>query len=449
MVITIALLTIVISVSIASFFMCVLTIVIGYVLTFKLAENKEERVMIECSTLFSFVIVTFLVLMQWFSIDMDIGSFANPDNDHYKFFVASQDGVAANSVKDIFTHCINGTTYPENGGYYFLIQTIAFVAARYFDGNCILLQQLGSSAFFVWTSAFFCKILIRHCSADKVNLYVFYYFAFCPLILHSLGIHRDPHIAFFYMMIIYLSLCKKTSISTLVCQLGIAFVLYYFRQQHGLFAVSFVAFSLLVAKTKSKWMLITVVVLLIGVIGTTMIYNFIGDNLKDTNEYYDSYRELALDGLDSGIGRFVYMLPTPVKEVAQIIVLQMKFPPWGAIESANNFFAFIIGVENLLVGVFWFYIFVSLIILLFKYGYSQLPKTLRYGLVFIAIFLLLNSSNLDSRRVVCMYPFMFLPYLYFKENIASRNFLQMVRNRYIFIYLSLCVTYIIVKSVIG
>lgn len=437
------------SASLASVAMLLFTLFVGFLFTRIIANNNKEKNLLMSAFLFSFVLVTFMATLQWLSINNDWISFADDNNDHFKFFLASQDGAQAPSINSIFNDCILGGIYWENGGYYFLIQLIAYIANTVLDGNCILLQQLGSTAFFVWSSIFLSKTLMHFCPIDKVRYYTFFYVAFCPLILHSLGIHRDVHVAFFYMVLIYITLCKKVNVVTISLQLLIAFVLFYFREQHGLFAISFIGLSLLLSQGRSKWMILIVVLGIFAVFGLTMVYNFIGSNLADTNDYYNAYRNAQLSGLDSGLGRYVYMLPTPLRELAQIIVLQMRFPPWGMLEGARNPYAFIIGIEGLLVAFLWFYVFICILSFLFRYRFSQLPKSLRYGIIMILVFLLLNSSNLDSRRVVCMYPFIFIPYVYMKEFVAKKYFIKSLNKRYIGFYVSLCFVYLLFSLIIG
>lgn len=437
------------SMSTASVAMMVLTILVSFIFTRILGDNIKEYNLLTTAFLFSFIFVTFLATMQWLSIEHDMSMFANDDNDHYKFFIASQDGSNAPSIRSIFNTCILSGIYWENGGYYFLIQLIAYVANNFFDGNCILLQQLGTTAFFVWSSIFFSKTLMLFCPRERVRYYTIFYIIVCPLVLHSLGIHRDVQIAFLYMVLIYITLSKNANIIMICIQLLIAVFLFFLREQHGLFSILFVGMSLLLSRGKSKFVLLIIALIFFAILGLSEFTNFIGSNLADTNEYYDAYRHAALSGLDSGIGRYVYMLPTPLKELAQIIVLQMRFPPWGAIEMANNPYALIIGIEGLFVASLWFYVFVSLFAYLVKYKFSRLPKQLNYGLVLLFVFLLLNTSNLESRRVVCMYPFMFIPYVYIKNVIAKKSFTKRINKMYFSLYILLTFAYLLLKLLLG
>lgn len=434
----------IVSASLASVIMSIVTLCIGVVLVHTISSDQYQVKTLTQVLLFSFILVTFFVLMEWLSINNDIRAFMNEDNDHYKFYLASQEGQSAKSISDIFNNCI----YIENGGYYFLLQLIAYLASTFLDGNCIMLQQLGTAACCIWTSVFLAKTLFAFAPSNKVKKYSYYYVAFSPLLLNSLGIHRDPHIAFLYMILIYITFCKKVSFFTVIIQLMLAFVLYHFRQQHGLFSISFVGLSLLLTQRKSKWAIVIVLALL-GVFGGTFAYSFIADNFTNTNTYYDAFRVSALSGLDSGLGRYVYQLPSPLRELMQIIVLQMRFPPWGGLETASSIYSFIIGIEVLLVAVFWFYIFVSLIAYLFKTRLTQIQKPILYSILFMFIFLLLNSSNLDTRRVVCMYPLFFLPYVYLKENVITNNYIKLINKRFVTIYAFLCIVYFITKLLFG
>ena len=47
-------------------------------------------------------------------------------------------------------------------------------------------------------------------------------------------------------------------------------------------------------------MILIVVLGIFAVFGVTMVYNFIGSNLADTNDYYNANRNAQLRGLDSG-----------------------------------------------------------------------------------------------------------------------------------------------------
>lgn len=434
-----------VSSSTSSVMMSFATLLLGWFLTVLFGKTGKERLDMTTVLLVSFIIITIAAVLQYLDYVADYGNFAKEGNDNYYFYINSMEGVWAPSIKRIFNECIIQNIHYENGGYFFYIKVLAYLAGRYADGNNILLQQLGTVMPSVLSSVVLYAILSKYCPVKKTIGYTCFFMAFSPLILHSIGIHRDAMIAFLYFILIYLWLCKEFSLKVGILQVLFAFVLYYFREQHGLFALSFVVVSSINTRKQTRFVSIVAVMALIAIVGATYLSEMLSNSMIETNEFYEDLRSDRLSGLSSGIGRFVYMLPFPLKELAQIFFLQLRFPPWLALSEAGNLPAIILGLLSFIVAFYWFFVFSFIAISLIRKGYKCLPTKLIYGLLMLFTFLFLSSANLDSRRAVCMYPLMFVSFVYYNEYVLSKKINLSFRRYYSIIYAGICLAYLIVK----
>ena len=435
--------------SIASVMMSGFTLGLGWLMALLFATSNKERTEMFSALLISFVVFTLATVLQYLDYTANYTLFVNEGRDNYDFFMDSQDGVGAHSIRVIFHECIIQNIHYENGGYYFYIKLIAYLAKVYSDGNHLLLQQLGTSLPSILSSVVIYGILAKYCPTGKVLGYTCYFMILSPLILHSVGIHRDAMIALFYFILIYLWLCKDFSWKVGFLQIVLAFILYFFRVQHGLFAISFVVVSVMSTSKRNRFVCFISIMALIAIVGATFLLEMISNNLADTKEYYEQSRAYKLSGLSTGIGRFIYDLPSPLKEIAQVFFLQLRFPPWLALSEAGNLPAIILGFLTFAVSFYWFYVFASTVFGIIKKGYKCLSKKLLYGMLLLLVFLFLSSSNLDSRRVVCMYPLMFVPFVFYREYMLSKNNILSFRQKYIIVYGGICLLYLIVKGIAG
>ncbi len=435
--------------SASSMIMSVVTLLLGLLMTLLLGKSVKERKDLVTVMLVSFIVITIAAVLQYLDSITDYTSFAYEGNDNYYFYTISMEGIGATSIGKIFNECVIRNIHYENGGYYFYIKTLAYLAGHYADGNNILLQQLGTVLPSVLSSIVLYAILSKYCPENTTIRYTCSFMLLSPLILHSVGIHRDAMISLFYFILIYLWLCKDFSLKVGVLQVLLAVILYYLREQHGLFALSFVVASSISTRKQTRFISIIAVMALIAIVGATYLSDMVSSSLTETNEFYEGLRSDRLSGLSSGIGRFIYMLPFPIRELAQIFFLQLRFPPWLALSEASNLYAVCLGLLSFAVSFYWFYVFSFTIVCLLKKGYKYLPTKLVFGLLLLFAFLFLSSANLDSRRVVCMYPLMFVPFAYYKEYVLPMGSIKAFGRNYTFIYAGICLLYLGAKIIIG
>ena len=436
-----------VSASTAPVFVSAMTLLTGYIISFLLTSPGKNLADIESVFLKTFLFITTIVLIRWSGIMSSYADFAVEANDNYKHWLACNDGITSSFAQN-FKECIIDNIYIENGGYYFYIRSLALICHKYFDGNSILAQQLGTAACTCVTSIFIYLTLSKYVGQEKTKLYTTFYVLLTPIVLISAGITRDAMITMFYSILIYLWLCKEFSVRVLITQGVIAFVITYLRTQHGLFATSFIFLSLLSASIKNKWVYIFVMMLLVVIYGASM-FNHILAELTDT---FDTYKKLVGNELAttvSGIGRYVYKLPSPIKEIVQFFVIHVNFPQWKALTIAGNIQEIIIGCLSTAVYTYWFYVSFSTVCYIIKAGFKTIPTALKYAICIYTAFVLMNTAVLDIRRLVAMFPLLFLTYAYLKENCISRKTVNIVKELFIILYTLLVILYLLMTITVA
>lgn len=434
------------SFSAASFL--VFTLFFGSSVILLTCKDKQDFSFVMRVYLIAFSVIAIETLLQWLGNDANMTTFADDDNDQYKFWTASLRGVSVSSPFILFKECIIDNIYYENGGYYYYIQLIAYISSHYFDGNHLMTQMLGSSVFGMLSSVFVFYLLRNYLTKEKAYKYSLVYVLLTPMLPDCLMIHRDPIISFFYLILIYLWLCKRFGILNFAFQIAIILVLINFRLQHGLFAITFLMLSILGQKSRTKWVYIGVFAAMFVLYGIAFA-DYIMMTVADTFIYYDNFTNEQLDVINSGLGRYVYMLPSPVKEIAQVFFLQLQFPSWDGIIKATNFYEGVIGFHKFIIKILWFYVFSFIIVSIIKKGFKKIPSHLIIAGIISLAFLFLNSSHLDLRRVICMYPIIFIIYVYYKEYVCSYKMTKSFIMNYSIFYSTLCLVYFVLSGSFG
>lgn len=440
-----AFLVFIVSSSFASATFVAFCLLIGLLLCFSCSKDSFFR---QNSKVFLVVFVCYVILaiIQYLDITNSIAVFADTDNDHYLFWLESQEGAKSSSFLQVFNRCIINNEYVENGGYYFYIQTLAYYAQHLFDGNSLMLQLLGTFFPGMLSAIVFYQLLNNYVDSQSARKYALLYVLLTPALSVCFGIHRDAWIAFFYLCLIYLWLVKGFSVKTLILQLVITIILLSLRIQNGLFSVVFIFLTLISSKKKYRWLFYSILGVVLIAYGA-VFYTIVNDEMLNTMVYYEQLAEESLNNVDDGLGRLVYQLPSPIKEVAQVIVLQMQFPPWLSIVQSNTFYGQIIGFLQLLINVFWLYIFTFTVFMFIKKKFLRtVSSDWAWFFLLFFVFIFLNSANLVLRRVVCIYPCLFLLFVYLKTTSVSKSENSMFSPFYILGYSLLCVTYLVAKS---
>lgn len=394
-----------------------------------------------------FSIYMLFALFHYMDAVVDWGYFANPGRDEYKFWNESIYFSQYASIGQIVKDCLWGDiVFYETRGYILYVGIIAYLADHIFDGNNLLLQFLGSVLWGVLMSVVFYKICLLYLGSKKSVKYALFYSLCTVAFVYSFKLLRDIHVAFFYMLSIYIVL-KKFSIKGLLLLLLNVIIVWQLRLEHGLFLLVFVSYYLY---DKVKRYPVLVGLLCIVIMGVFITYFM--QSLETVNRSMEHYTEYTSDDAlarDNSLGAVIYRLPSPLKEIAIVFYSQIQpFPSWYNLSNATNVYAGITSSVDIVVSAFWSIAMMSSFVWLLFYGmYKRIPNKFSYLLLIAITFLFLNTSNMNMRRIMCVYPIFFILYVWMKEYCVPRlKYIRTFRLS-IFVYICMYAIYMVVKHV--
>lgn len=367
----------------------------------------------QCKIYYVFNVTFFIYILATILRNIDIIeniAIFNMGADEVHYFKESE--YAINGSMDLLLHDLFNMEYKEEGLYYFFIKMLSYIAAQYFDGNNTFLQLLGTSVIGSYVSIFLYKILKFYKIENPESKTILFMSLSCLLPV-SIIIHRDSMIAFLYSISLYLALVKRISLKNIIIQISIAIVTFFIREQNGLFIILIMCVPLYVQSKGMVWLRI---ILLIIALLLVPYVSFVLKNLEDTINYYNQY---AIDNATNGLSSFIDRLPFGIKQIVEVIQGQFQpLPIWAKFPKIPTIISSGIGILWSVVSIFWFRIFLYSSLFTGKF-YSKLPQDLFIWWLVFLIFIFLNSSNADPRRMVCMYPVCYLIFQYLKQNVVT------------------------------
>jgi len=365
------------------------------------------------------------------------------------FYEIAQDLGRLNSIEAIFSACIIDNIYLESGGAHFLFGTIAFFANNYFDGNSVLLQSLWIVFVAILSNIFVFKVLKVFFSDALAAKYTIVFALASPILYYSPWLLRDVHITFLYCLAIYLSF-RKLSITNSILFLVVFLITYYFRIEHSLVLLLFPIVHLYFNKETNKLVMrLWPIVIVLGISIVSILIFMQSQSISQALEGYYRYDAYTSDSLDdNGLGARLYNLPFGLKHFALVVNSQLTpLPPWIAINSSNNFYINITAILLGIVTIYWSYVFLFISFATLSKGiFAALPKSFILFLGIVLVFLILNTSNINVRRIMAVYPIIFMIYVYIKENNSKKIVLKNIHQKAVGTYILLLVTYIILKA---
>ena len=393
-----------------------------------------------------FSVITLFAVFHYLDVSVDWHDFAQEENDEYKFWMLSEKYAHFPSIKQV---CIDSfTTYytlRDTRGYVCFIGIIANLAERYFDGNNILLQLMGSVLFGAFISVILYRIFLLYFNSQKSFKYALLYSLCSAVAYYSFKYYRDIHIAFFYILSIYVVL-NKMSIKGIVILLCNIIIVWQLRREHGVFLIVFLTYYIFNSIKKNP--LVTILFFVILAIVFFVYFANVFDSIKESMEGYEVRSYLA-DGLkENSFGAVIYRFPSPVKEVFLVINSQIQpFPSWHLLEDSKNIYSAIVSLIEIVRGVFWFVIVCSIFVWLFAYkAMKKVPLNFKYLMFIVLVFLFANTSNMTERRLICVYPIIFLLYVWLKEKVIHYKAYFTTKKNVVYLYISLCLIYVVAKA---
>ena len=371
-------------------------------------------------------------------------SFFYPDEEN--FYEMSQYLGRLPDVKSIFDTCFINPAYlilTENQGAYFYFGSISYFANQYLGGNSVLFQILNVSFLAALIPVFIFRILIYFVSlksafrASIIFVFCSYVFYYSPWLL------RDIHIALLYAIGLSI-LFSPFKVYRLIILCILVFITVSFRMEHGLFMLFI---PLLYAYEQTKYNKVTHYIFVAIALGACMAIGSVVISkliiIQATFDHYVDYTQEASE--EGGLGKYILRLPMGINQIVTVLYSQMSpFPSWNLATNARDFLQFIIGLIQMIAPAFWFVVWFCVIQMIrFKDYRKMLPNILIFsGLVF-CFFLLANSSNINPRRLICMYPVLYLFFIIAKEKYPL--YIKRKMKQGLKVYLVFCFIYLIVK----
>ncbi len=374
-----------------------------------------------------------------------MSDWADEFNDNYQFYLISESAKRYHSIKELFSYIIIDNIYYQMGGHYFYVSLLSYLGYTYFDGNSIILQYIGTGLSAVIGVIFLFKILASIVDIEKANKYTLLYAILSPFLFVSISIWRDTSIAAFYTILIYLTFCRNYNIIVFLLQILIAFILTYYRLEHALFATIFIFASLVLVNQKSRWVYVLIVLGILVTVGTSLL-DETTMTYTETTEHYTNRTNYRVGKLTTGIGRYLFLLPSPIKEVAQIIFSQMRFPPWFEISRSKNTCDVILGIIEMFGIVYWFRVFCMSIFCTIRQKFKAIPTKYIIAVSIFFLMIIACLSEPEMRRFMCVYPLLYMFYIYSKEYIIPPDVLRNFDNKYLAFYGCLCTVYLLISS---
>ena len=408
--VTAILLTIGISGSFASCSMAIFTFVLGHL--YCNTVNSCNRYWVRKAFNVVFSLTTVFACIHYLDTVVNWNDFAIGWKDEYKFWSFTQEG-SVNDIGSLFYDCFIRRIHITDEGYLFYISIISYIANNFFDGNHLLLQFLGSGLFGCLASVVLFKIYSRYFNAKEAytNTWIL---SFCSVVFfYSFQFLRDIHIYCFYL-VAFNMLLDRCSVKGVVFFILLTIIVFQLRFANGLFCLVLLAYYFYKQFRKYKWLLPVFIIIVISV-----FLKYFGEDYYAVVQAMNRYMEFTEEaiGSEQGLSAVIVRLPSGIKESVSFLNFMLQpFPSWNGLLESINIFDGIIGILPMIYQLFWFFVFALTVKwLVFDKKFKELPLDMRWLLIIVFIFICLNLSNPNQRRIMCAYPIVFLVYAYVKE----------------------------------
>lgn len=246
---------------------------------------------------------------------------------------------------------------------------------------------------------------------------------------------RDIHIYFLYTLAGYLVINYKR-VKYVILKLSILCIItFFFRFESGIFMLLFLMLYLYLKSQKNK-AIILVIAAVIPICAFLTIS--VLKTASDTLDYYSSLQEgQAGQAADkASLARTFSNLPIGLKQVALAIISQTdpvpfyrytKAPPGTDDMLAKSFSMYRLpqGVS----GLFWVMVWSILLYTLFwtEFKLKKLPREVFVMFIISVLFILITTADINVRRTICVYPFIYLVSMYAYFRLPHRKKLNSIR----------------------
>lgn len=302
------------------------------------------------------------------------------------------------------------------------LNIMAMFANTKLDGMTVFGMTLLQTVWGMLSSIVLFRILARHIEVERAYSYTLM-FALCSLFLfYSTVIIRDIIICFLYLCAFDI-VDRKFSLFGVLILLILIFLTWGIRLYSGIFMVVFLAYYVYVwlrnSHLKSVATILVAVVIIIAGVGLMA-----SSLMEQTTAELQGYEELSAERSAGGIISKLQSLPSGISHLAIVLFSMIRpLPPLGIYAGAETFSHFTMSTLFLISGFFWFVVFYTLCYKLFIQKYIfKIPVEKVVLLMVCLVFLMANASHPDIRRMLPVFPVLFVQYAVLCEHEGVKPF---------------------------
>lgn len=392
-----------------------------------------------------FIFYILLAFIHYLGYLDDWSSFTVDTKDEYKFYIMA-DTNKYYTISEIFVKCFLDRAYLEYGLYVFYISSLASISYNYIDGHNLLVQQLGTVLFGSMTTLVVYKMLAVYVNSIKSFKYTLTFMALSLFSYYSFVLLRDIPIAFFFAFGVYIVLKKKNNkFLDLILLFITNWIVWELRSEHGFIFTLLVLYYCYKNFKSNKILLLTLG--LTGVFVFSLITLSYKERALQSFDKYDDFTSESVNANQDSIGKILYGLPPGIKQISIVAVSQIQpFPSWGPLLESKNIYNVFLGSLQIICQIFWFLIYFSILkwILLDRKN-KFIRNEILIVLLICIVFFLINSINMTLRRIIGMYPFIYLLYVVTKETAVSAKENSITKLYALLCYIALIIFYSFLK----
>ena len=390
--------------SISSFILLMIAYATGLGVTLTLSGNIRRKGRNIFYIIFAVYIVTaYITSLSFSTLDHFLVSDSSRYIDSYinriHFFYNKQDFI------DCYFHFAD-----NNLLYNAYLNTMAMFVNNDLGGMTVYGMTLLQTVWGVLSAIVLFRILSRHFEVEKAFHYTLT-FALCSLFLfYSTVVIRDIVICFLYLCAFDV-VDQKFSLTGLV-KLGVIMILVWgIRLYSGIFVATFIGYYLYVqCRTSSLKSIATFLfaIVLIFAAGSILASSL----MEQTIAELEGYEELSAERSAGGMVSKLQSLPPGISHFAIVLFTMVRpLPPFAIYSGAQTFSHIVMSSMCLIAVFFWFVVFYSLCCQLFLKKYVfKMPFEQAVMLLVCLVFMLANASHPDIRRMLPVFPILFVQF---------------------------------------
>ena len=336
----------------------------------------------------------------------------------------------------------------NNALYNMLLNFTGIFYKKNYDGVTAYSLALTSVLFGILSSITLFRIISRYFNDKKAYTYTLIFSILSLFHFYSVVVVRDVVVAFFYLLSIEIILKKRFTLVRLIMLIVIMLITWGVRLYSGLFLNLLILFYVYTSIKRSGAIMVLLIPLLLITIGL-LIYSSSSVIERSVDEI-DLYSEFTYERASESHGLIyrLLVLPPVIKQIALTLYSQITpFPPHLSLLSSNTFSQYYMSTMVIIYEVWWFSVSISLLYILFiKRTFFTLPNNDKLLILIAYAFIIANTAHPDIRRMMPVYPILYLFYLIFKYKIFDLEWFKFKQKQIMLAYISLLVLYVVLKG---